>query len=424
MNEKYTIPYTSNRYFLLDNDKILDIYTGKHLTTINEKYEIVFDIGNKDISLSFLKLLTHRPLFKLEKYFLNWRVGYRDNDENNININNLYWKPPKGGQFCPDKEGYNVIPGFSKMAVDRFGNIYTRFYKRSMIKVLDKDGYYNIRSASTDVINKKKHLRICRAVAMAWIECPDSYDKFQVNHKDSNRSNDYYENLEWVTPRQNIQHGIKYGNIKTTQLIIKDILTNKLYKLNSVIDASRFLNIYPAILDHYIKKDINKIYSNKFIIIDYGEIEDDRYIDAEIVFYSENCIGYNILEDKIYLFDSPYEANLYSGIERETIRNKLYYSNPWPNKNWCFMWLDDFSKKKTFRKFSKEEVEFFRNKRGVKNPVKLTNLDTNEIKFYDSVKKIANKLNVSVAYISNKCCKGFEFKLNNIRYKVEKFTLK
>ena len=46
-------------------------------------------------------------------------------------------------------------------------------------------------------------LLIHRAVAELFIECPNDGNKYEVNHKDGNRSNNVYTNLEWCTHKEN-----------------------------------------------------------------------------------------------------------------------------------------------------------------------------------------------------------------------------
>lgn len=73
-------------------------------------------------------------------------------------------------------------------------------------KKLDKDGYYKVHFyMEGKTISKYVH----RLVALAFIE--NIYDKSQINHIDSNRTNNNVENLEWVYPIENTQHAIKFG---------------------------------------------------------------------------------------------------------------------------------------------------------------------------------------------------------------------
>lgn len=54
-------------------------------------------------------------------------------------------------------------------------------------------------------------MRIHRLVALHFIENDDP-NKTIVNHKDSNRLNNHYTNLEWVTYKENADHAVKQGN--------------------------------------------------------------------------------------------------------------------------------------------------------------------------------------------------------------------
>ena len=75
-----------------------------------------------------------------------------------------------------------------------------------------KDGYVSCELWSK---GKVKKTGLHRLVAECFIPNPDN--KPVVNHKDSNRSNNHENNLEWCTQAENIQHGYSFGNIKPTR---------------------------------------------------------------------------------------------------------------------------------------------------------------------------------------------------------------
>jgi len=69
-----------------------------------------------------------------------------------------------------------------------------------------KGGYLSIVLSHREEI---RYTRIHRLVAEAFIPNPEG--KSQVNHKDTNKQNNSADNLEWVTPKENVQDAIMNG---------------------------------------------------------------------------------------------------------------------------------------------------------------------------------------------------------------------
>lgn len=71
------------------------------------------------------------------------------------------------------------------------------------------DGYYTI-SFSKD--NFQKTMRIHVLVAQYFVPNPNNYP--EVNHKDFNRKNNRWDNLEWCTHQENIRYNSEAGRYK------------------------------------------------------------------------------------------------------------------------------------------------------------------------------------------------------------------
>lgn len=79
--------------------------------------------------------------------------------------------------------------------------------------------------------NKPQKFALHRLVALYFV---DGYEEgLEVNHKDGNRGNNHFSNLEWVTPSQNKEHalvnnllpkGVFHGNAKYTEQDVKNVL--------------------------------------------------------------------------------------------------------------------------------------------------------------------------------------------------------
>ena len=75
-------------------------------------------------------------------------------------------------------------------------------------KIKAKDGY--LRVSLMKVGGGTTYVPFHRIKMMAFKPVPNM-NKLQINHKDGNKENNDFSNLEWVTPKENIHHAWKTG---------------------------------------------------------------------------------------------------------------------------------------------------------------------------------------------------------------------
>ncbi len=75
--------------------------------------------------------------------------------------------------------------------------------------ILQQNGYriFNLRQI-------KEHQLLHRMVAIVFVNNDDPLNKNQVNHKDSDKLNNHFDNLEWVTAKENMHHSFYNGTQK------------------------------------------------------------------------------------------------------------------------------------------------------------------------------------------------------------------
>lgn len=141
--------------------------------------------------------------------------------------------------------------------VSNFGNLYSNYVKRNLQLSLDEYGYKQVILVKNGV--RKRHL-LHRLVAQAFI--PNHENKPQVNHIDENKTNNNVSNLEWVTSKENINHGTRTERQIYTQRIIQKsrpvICSNGLI-YRSTRQASRLLGLDNGSLNKVLKGKRNTV---------------------------------------------------------------------------------------------------------------------------------------------------------------------
>ena len=115
-------------------------------------------------------------------------------------MENEIWKDVKG------YEGIYQVSNFGRVrSLDRWieRNGKPAFIKGKMLKFHKRSGY-NYVQFRVNGDGKNHHHAVHRLVGIAFV--PGYSEKYDINHKDNNRTNNHADNLEWCTRSYNIQY--------------------------------------------------------------------------------------------------------------------------------------------------------------------------------------------------------------------------
>lgn len=125
-------------------------------------------------------------------------------------------------------------PEYDNYLISESGHVYRKGRKLSAWQ--SKKGYLRVcLSISGKTISRPVH----RLVAQTYIPNPEN--KPEVNHKDTNKTNNSVSNLEWATNEENVEHAIKSG-LYNRNLKKEDIL--KIRELSKSLTNKRLCEIF------------------------------------------------------------------------------------------------------------------------------------------------------------------------------------
>lgn len=213
----------------------------------------------------------------------------------------------------------NSLNGFEDVLdiyyVNKNGSIYSSVLKDTLSEG-DNGRGYKVVSLKIKGIRKWKKAYVHRLVAMAYVE---GYERsLEVNHKDENKYNNNFSNLEWVTKKYNNNYGTKKERCsvaKGCKCYVYDYRLNFKGKFNSIKKASETLNTN--------FRGNNSRNEKYFIVSDIKNIPNIKSIYKTIVLKDLN-------DNTIEIFPTNREARRFFN---ETINITDAIKNNWVIKN-------------------------------------------------------------------------------------------
>lgn len=120
------------------------------------------------------------------------------------------WKDIEGYETYYQISSLGKIKSLDRYITDKNGKL--RFKQgKDIISFTDNDGYLHVKLHKDGVGHT---YTVHKLVARHFIERPSDFElvEYEVNHKDNNRTNNSFTNLEWITHADNIRYSVKSGN--------------------------------------------------------------------------------------------------------------------------------------------------------------------------------------------------------------------
>ncbi len=142
------------------------------------------------------------------------------------------------------KQKSKKIPNFSNYSATENGKIFSHKTKKYIRGQINNEGYVRLGLYGE---NGEKKFLIHRLIAQTFI--PNIENKPQVNHIDSNKSNNCVDNLEWITNKENREHSLRQYRT--------EIIVPKNYSIDNFRQVEK--NIIKAKVEiNILKKDLLK----------------------------------------------------------------------------------------------------------------------------------------------------------------------
>lgn len=194
-------------------------------------------------------------------------------------------------------EIWKVIKEVPYYSISNYGRIKVTNTKSAYASMhLDRNGYFV-------TTLKGKTFKVHRLVAIYFIENsnPDEYDC--VNHKDENKQNNYYKNLEWCNRKYNNNYGTKNKRAADTKSFGKVIE----YDANGNVT-----NIYCSL--EYVAKNLKHGTGIKDAI---NKNTFNRYFGGKYYFYYNEKFDSDRIKQRLYIIKDKSHNIVFKGSRRD-----------------------------------------------------------------------------------------------------------
>lgn len=248
-------------YVFTDDGKI--VKGLEEIKVVNKNVVLELTFGNIVAEAAKLFVIARSRLLDLSHY-KNIKVFFNDEDEDNYSVGNIEYIFSEPIE-CREKSGFYIVPGFTNHAINKDGELFNRTTlknnKWTIWKCDEKQnctGGYLVGTAVSDS-KKLKGIKRHRLLGLVFLP-PDTNPKhLWINHINGIPGDDRLDNLEWVTPGQNIKHAYRTGLCvkELVKVSVKNVKTGKIQNFNSAIECAEHFHLsHSGVLGRLLKPNV------------------------------------------------------------------------------------------------------------------------------------------------------------------------
>ena len=309
-----------------------------------------------------------RELFTIEipdSLLSGIEVLFYDEDESNWSIENVAYRFKEPIE-CPFYPGYFYIPMFSRMAINKKGDLIvvrTGMVKKWGISKPSKEsitGGYYISYGIRDN-GKRYHISRHRSLCLTFKPYSKHPKHLWVNHEDGIPGNDDFVNINFCSPAENVKHAYDNGLYPTRVIAINahNWKTGEELSFPSIQKCAEALGINHSLILFRLNKGNGKRHADGWR---FKRSDNDWEVLEQHVFKAANqraVIAKNIFTNEVSIFGSANEAAEMTKTVPGTIVKMCTNNSFAPVRGWLFRNLCGFE---GWPNFNEKHIEMFKRK--------------------------------------------------------------